>query len=473
MKTIQTVARYFPEVCGGIQIRLSELLPVLQEYGVESKIAAAQESPNENTYIHKGMEVYRYPAFPVPKPEPNHGEVPHEGFEHFARWLKAQQADIYHQHQWNPKCGLPHLRLAKELGMTTIVSIRLPESVCQRQTLMLNGKEDCDGKIDPVRCSNCCGVSDNLPPSLLRGLSHTPVPVSTMTRGVFRRLERAPGPIGTAAGTLLRPTFIPTYVAARQRGLLEMAKYADRIVTLSQRLYEILLINGVPEEKLTICRTGIPDSFVEAAQKLKPNKQRTNKLRVVFLGRWNPNKGIHILVDAISSLPAEVPIELTIHASAIDDENYRQGILKKIEKEPRIRVAPPLSREELPSALNSYDVLALPAQWFDVRPMVILEGHTFGLPVLGSDMGGIPELIRHDVDGLLLPPTDISAWANALQKLAVNSDYLEKLTQGIQPIRTMSMEAKDTVSLYNQLLKERPVSQGFVPEPILTSVGAQ
>lgn len=377
MKTIQTVARYFPEVCGGIQIRLSELLPALQEYGVESKIAAAQEKPQEDTYTYKGTEVYRYPAFPVPLPEPNHGEYPHGGFERFARWLKQQRAEIYHQHQWTPKCGLPHLRLAKELGMTTIMSIRLPESICQRQTLMLQGKEACDGKIDIGRCSYCCSVPQSLPPSVLQGLSHTPTPIGSLARRANRVLNRTPAPIGRTAEAMLSPIYITTFVAARQQSLLEMAKYADRIVTLSQQLHDILLSNGVPQEKLVICRTGVPDSFVEAAQELKPKKQRTNTLRVVFLGRWNQTKGVHILVDAMKSLPPEIPIELTIHASAVDNENYRQQVLRKIESEPRIRVAQRLMRDELPSVLTTYDVLALPAQWFDVRPMVVLEGQWF------------------------------------------------------------------------------------------------
>lgn len=453
MKTIQAVARYFPEKCGGIQIRLSELLPVLQTYGVESKIAAAQDSPHEDTYIHHKVEVYRYPVFPTPKAEPNHGEFPHGGFERFARWLKEQKADIYHQHQWTPKCGLPHLRLAKELGMATVVSLRLPEAICQRQTLMLKGQEVCDGKIDEVRCSYCCGTPTSLPSSVIKSLSHMPIAVSGIATGLLRRLDRAPAPISATAAALLCPVSIPAYVAGRRRSLLEMARLADRIVTLSERLYEMLLLNGVPEEKLVMCRTGIPDFFSRTALKL--NKEITKPLRVVFLGRWNPTKGIHILVEAVKSLPTELPIELTIYGSAIDNEKYRQEILQNVENEHRIRVAQPLTREELPLVLATFDVLALPAQWFDVRPMVILEAHTSGLPVLGSDIGGIPELIRHNVDGLLLPPTDVKAWAEALAQLAVNANLLAKLRQGIQPVRTISMEAADTVAIYKNILEEQ------------------
>jgi len=458
MKTIQAVARYFPEKCGGIQIRLSELLPLLQNYGVESKIAAAQESPYEATYMHRGLEVYRYPVCPTPRAEPNHGESPHGGFEYFARWLKEQNADIYHQHQWTPRCGLPHLRFAKELGMATVVSLRLPEAICQRQTLMLQGKEVCDGKIDDVRCSYCCGVPTSLPTSAIKSLSRMPMPISGIATGLLRRLKDMPSPVSASAAALLLPASIPAYVAARRHSLLEMARLADRLVTLSERLYEMLLFNGVPEEKLVLCRTGIPDSFAMQAPKLK--QERIKPLQVAFLGRWNRTKGIHILVEAVKSLPAEMPIELTIYGSAVDDEQYRQEILQNIESDRRIHVAPSLTREKLPSILATFDILALPAQWFDVRPMVILEAHTLGLPVLGSNIGGIPELIRHNIDGLLLPPTDVKAWAKALSHLATDTNLLNKLRQGIQPVRTMNMEAVDTVGIYEGILKEQSASKG-------------
>ncbi len=452
MKTIQAVARYLPEKCGGIQIRLSELLPVLQAYGVESKIAAAQDSRHENTYSHNGIEVYRYPVFPQPKAEPNYGKLPHGKFEYFERWLKEQKADIYHQHQWNPKCGLPHLRLAKELGMATVVSIRLPSPVCQRETLMLNGQEVCDGKIDEVRCSHCCGVPSAISDTAIQSLVHTPLSISNTASKLLHQFRKTPTPINAAATALLTPVSLPAYIVARRQGLLEMAKFADRIVTLSDRLYETLLLNGVPQQKLIICKTGVPDIFL-SSQNIK--KTAHQALQVVFLGRWNRNKGIHILVEAIKSLPNNISIELTIYGSAVDDEKYRQQIIQSIKGEPRIRIAETLTREELPKVLATYDILALPAQWFDVRPMSILEAHAVKLPVLGSDVGGVNELIKHNVDGLLLPPTDVKAWAEAFVQLSKEPNLLSKLRQGIQPIRTMSMEAIDTVNLYKIVLEEK------------------
>jgi len=331
--------------------------------------------------------------------------------------------------------------------MATVVTLHLPMPICQRHTLMFYGQQACDGKIEQVRCSHCCGVPKSLSAAAINNLSHTPIPISQMARGLLRRLTPMPRPVGAIADKLLTPFVVPTFVAARQYGLQEMARFADRIVVVCEWLYEALLANDIPREKLVLCRYGIPDSFDKAVPKLK---QHSEPLRVGFLGRWSTDKGIHILVEAFKYLPTEIPIELTIHAVG-DDEQYRKQILARIASDNRIHVAQPLAREDLPAALARFDVLAVPSQWLETGPLVVLEAHAAGTPVLGSNLGGIAELVRHNVDGLLILPNDIRAWTDALAQLAMDASLLERLRQGIRPVRSISTEAADTTALYRSI----------------------
>lgn len=451
MKAVQAVARYFPDHCGGIQIHLNELLPELAAQGVASQIAASQDTLPEAAYTHNGIEVFRYPVFPRTKSEPNHGETPHGGFEYFANWLTKQKADIYHQHQWNPKCGLPHLRLAKQLGMSTVVTVHLAQPICQRHTLMLNGQTACDGRIEPERCSRCCGVSNYLPASAIDQLTRMPMPISVLAGGLLRRLEHRPAM--QTIGSFLRPFCIPAYVAGRLRGLQEMARYADQIIAVCEWLYQALLINGIPKEKLTLCRCGVPNAFQGTHQQ---HVQGDQPLKVAFLGRWDERKGIHILVEAVKALPSQIPIQLVIHGIP-QNEQYRQKVLADVATDPRIRVAEQLSRQNLPSALADFDLVAVPSQLFETGPLTILEAHALGIPVLGSDLGGISELVRHGINGWLVPPDDIQAWTEALARLAADGHLLRQLQQGIQPVRTLKVEAAETAALYHHLLQDKLV----------------
>ncbi|NEP17892.1 MAG: glycosyltransferase family 4 protein [Leptolyngbya sp. SIO4C1] len=446
-RAVHTVARYFPEDCGGIQMRLSELLPLLTRYGISSKIAAAHAQSSSTTYVHKDIEVFRYPAVPQPPAEPNHGAFPHAGFEQFAHWLSEQQAELYHQHQWTPSCGLPHLRYAKQLGLKTIVSIRLPQAICQRQTLMLNGTEPCDGKIDVARCTQCCEpIAQALPATAMHLFAQ--LPAAMWAQLPLPASLYAPTAIPNQKVAPFRALSTPAFIEARRRSLLEMAEQADRIIMLSELLRDMFIRNGVPKDKLVMVRTGLP----EYVPTVTASRRRTEgPLKVVFLGRWNRTKGIHILVDAVERLPESVPIELSIHGVP-NDEHYEREVRASISDSSRIRIKPQLQRDSLADQLSQYDVLAAPAQWFDVRPMVVLEGHACKLPVLGSNMGGIPELINDGVDGLLLPPSDPQAWADALAKLACDRAYLEQLQQGIRPVRRMQAEAADMAQVYQSLL---------------------
>jgi glycosyltransferase involved in cell wall biosynthesis len=469
MKVIQAVSRYFPDPCGGIQIHLKALVPALKALGVQSLIAASQDAPTASSYRYKGTAVYRYPVFPPPPAEPNHGSTPHGGFAHFATWVSQQNADIYHQHQWNPQCGLPHLRWAKTLGLKTVVTLHLAQPICQRLTLLHQGQTPCDGRIDPVRCSRCAEpLAKALPDPALHLLSQIPTPW----------LERLPLPRSACVpptqprqwGSYLRPLVVPAHIAARRRSLLEIAELSDRIVVVCDWLYQALLANGLPPEKLVLCRCGVPEFFVQqaaAARRFPVLSPRNAPLRVAYLGRWHRDKGIHRLVEAVQALPPSVPVDVTIHGIANDDA-YRHSVLKQINGDPRLRIAAPLSREEMPAVLATFDVVAVPSQCLETGPLVVLEAHALGIPVVGSAMGGIAELVNPGVDGLLVPPQDSLAWAAALQRLACDRAYLHHLRQGIRPVRTIQTESQELVSLYHHLLGNAlPGPSSLAPRPLV------
>jgi glycosyltransferase involved in cell wall biosynthesis len=74
------------------------------------------------------------------------------------------------------------------------------------------------------------------------------------------------------------------------------------------------------------------------------------------------------------------------------------------------------------------------------------------VPVLGADLGGITERIRHGVDGLLLPFDDPQAWAHAIHELARNRPLLARLAANCRQDRTIDDVASEMVVLYRQIL---------------------
>jgi len=130
---------------------------------------------------------------------------------------------------------------------------------------------------------------------------------------------------------------------------------------------------------------------------------------------------------------------------------YRQRIVAEIAFDPRIRLCEPLPNHAVVPTLRGYDILAVPSQWLETGPLVVLEAFAAGIPVLGSNLGGVSELVRHDVDGLLLPHADPTAWGRALVALSTDSANLSRLRTGVRPPRSMAEVAAEMTELYASL----------------------
>ena len=448
MKIVHNFHRFFPEACGGIQIHLSELMPHLKLEGVFSKVAAAIEGQQAQAYAYHDVDVYRYPTFPEPPLEPNHGAFKHGRFHLFYEWLMQEKPDVYHQHQWTRRCGLEHLKIAKQLNIKTVVTLHLPEAICLRRTLMFEGKTACNGRITVSKCSKCVDTySQKLPNPMLSLLGQ--LPTSVINQLSLPDVSYLGHPVQSKKAALTRPLVMPSYVNERLRSLRQLSKFSDRIIVVCDWLKQALLVNGIPEQKIGLCKYGIELPNI-LQDKPKSGRSKAAALKIAFLGRWYKTKGLHILVEAMNLISPDISIKLYIHAIP-QDESYQQKMTQLIQTNQRIRIERQIPRSELQSTLAQYDVLAVPSQWLETGPLVVLEAHSIGIPVVGSNLGGIAERVRNNVDGILVEANNPHAWANAFTQLACDPSFLEKLKQGIQPVRTISREARELAQMYRQL----------------------
>jgi len=438
VKIIHSLGWYFPDSCGGTEVYVSELAGELRTHQIESLIAAPRTGETEDSYLHEGQEVYRYPVGPVPTLRQVRGETPHDGFSFFEAWLRQHRKAVYHQHSWTTGCGSHHLRLAKELGMPTVVTIHTPNPVCKRGTMMLYGQHACDGKIDRVRCTACLYQSHKFPEAVSKILAAV-VSAVNLPVGNSNRSSKT-------ATALQLPGLADEHLAS----LKSMAVYADKIVAVCQWLYDALLKNGVPSEKLVLCRQGIPGEVFSKNASERCVGHEDVPLKIGFLGRWDPVKGIHILVEAIRKIPASVRVECFIYGLQQSPENssYAKTVLKKAQGDTRIHFEKALTRFEIPAVLGRIDLLAVPSQWLETGPLVVLEAQAAGVPVLGSDLGGIAELVQQGVNGWLVPPTDVQAWADAIIALAKDRKKIIRLKM---PVRSMSQAAHEMLKVYQSL----------------------
>jgi glycosyltransferase involved in cell wall biosynthesis len=441
MRVIETAGFYCPDSTGGTETYVSALAKCLQAQDVECSVAAPHASERAIRYVHEGVDVFRYPVPRRWRRCEVQGREPPRGFDIFEDWLRRQHADVYHQHSWTTGCGLWHLKSAKRLGLKTVVTVHVPGNICMRGTMLYEGRAACDGKLVPEKCASCW--------LQWKGLS----------RRAALRVARLPQPFGSLEWLpRLGPVLAARALAAdRAQQLHEMITVADRIVAVCDWLHDALTTNGVPSRQLVLNRQGVEAPKFETSSRAdKPS----DVLRLGFLGRWDPIKGAHVLLEAFKLVPLHLPVTLDICATAQGNagEKYRDHVQRAGRGDPRIRVLPPISHAEVPAFLSGLDAIVVPSQWLETGPLVVLEAFAAGTPVLGSDLGGIRELVSHGSNGLLVPHDDVSSWTAAMVRLATDGGLHRRLRNGIGRVRTMSEVGADMVALYRELMAVRYAS---------------
>jgi len=175
----------------------------------------------------------------------------------------------------------------------------------------------------------------------------------------------------------------------------------------------------------------------------------------VFLGRLDPTKGLHVLLDALDLVP-DLAIHVDVHTlMEANPGPYSQGLQKRLEAHPKIRICAPVPSSEVISTMRDASALVVPSLWFETGPLVVLEAFAAGIPVVGSGLGGIAEWVTDGGDGLLVPDLKPETWAAALRRLVVEPGLLAKLTAGVKAPRDMTAVANEMLAIYQELAAER------------------
>ena len=176
-------------------------------------------------------------------------------------------------------------------------------------------------------------------------------------------------------------------------------------------------------------------------------------LRIAYFGRIDRAKGPDLLVRALKMIPnALVRVDIFAIRQADGPDQVYDWLAAQAQLDPRLILHTAVAPEKVVSVMADYDLIAVPSRWLETGPLVVLEAFAAGVPVLGSNLGGIAELVRDGVDGILVAPNDAAAWAVAIDRLAENRYVIDALRARIAPPRTMDAAADDMAALYAEIL---------------------
>jgi glycosyltransferase involved in cell wall biosynthesis len=348
--------------------------------------------------------------------------------EQFARVLERCEPDVVHVHARTAAVSSALVGRARRHGARVVLTYHSPTMSCARGTMLLGGREPCDGELRPVRCTRCA----------LGGLG-VPAPLAAL----------AASPMGLAASRRGRGRLrVPSLIERAADDFREMLGAVDHVVAVCDWVRDVLLRNGAAPERLTLCRQGV----ATAAGPVPARPRETGgPLRIAYYGRFDPAKGVGLLIDALrAAQSARVALDLYLVNQASDGAPAE--LQARCASDGRIAIKPSLAPSQVVGSMAGYDLVAVPSSWMETGPLVVLEAWAAGVPVLGANRGGIAELVRDGIDGMLVAPGDVSAWSNAIARLADDRDLVERLRRNVGPPRTMAPVATEMAAVYRQVL---------------------
>lgn len=452
VRSLHVPFTFFPDAAGGTEVYVASLARHLRQVGQEAMIAAPGN--DEVSYRYGGLSVRRFPVSDRLSLRELYSEGDRLAARSFARILQEEQPDVVHLHAWSAGVSLQMVHAAKRRNIPVVFTYHTPGVSCPRGTLMRWGRETCDGALNTGRCTACA----------LHGLG-APLPLAWMAAQVPVATGRSLGELGLS-GDLWTGLRMRELVALQQANWRALLAEVDRVVAPGRWVEALLLGNGVDGAKLILSRQGIEEQR-DQGMRLCP---AGSMLRVAYLGRFDPAKGVDLLIRAIRTMPtARVKLDLFGIVQGSRGTGYEQELRRLARSDSRITFRKPVPGEQIVPLLRDYHLLAVPSQGLETGPLVVLEAFAAGIPVLGSDRGGIAELVTPGVDGLLVESRSVHKWRQALQRLASDRQLLARLQAGVRPPRAMADVAREMAALYQDLLAPDTMASEALPAATRTA----
>ncbi|NEO21428.1 glycosyltransferase [Moorena sp. SIO4A5] len=433
MKIIQVPFCFYPDPVGGTEIYVEALSSHLQQQGLDIIIVAP--SSTNQIYHHQALPVQRFAvSSTLPDLRNLYGLGDPQAAQNFSQILDREKPDLIHLHAFTSGVSLRLVRAAKQLQIPIIFTYHTPTVSCQRGTLLKNGTQICSGKLDRVTCTSCT----------LQGMGMG-APQAQLIGKLPPKIGHSLGALGLWGGvwTALRMSEL---MECRQQAFYNLMSEVDHIIAVCDWVKQVLLLNQVAEDRITVLRQGLCHPVTPAHPQASAG---SFTLKLVFLGRLDPTKGVHLLIQALSQVP-DLPVTLDIYgiSQATIADPYQQQLQTLAHQDTRIHFQSPVASTEVVQTIANYDLLAVPSQCLETGPLVVLEAFAAGIPVIGSRLGGIAELVQDGVNGILVEPTSVEAWAEKIRDLCGDRSQLTHLRSGILPPQDMQTVAKHMRLIY-------------------------
>ncbi|MPZ76993.1 MAG: glycosyltransferase [Deltaproteobacteria bacterium] len=193
------------------------------------------------------------------------------------------------------------------------------------------------------------------------------------------------------------------------------------------------------------------ETFLQNGIQIKRNVRDV----ILYAGVLIPLKGVHHLIKAFVLIAADFPTAELVIIGRDENKAYAAGLreqVKEIGLEGRVQFVRPMSQSELAIWMAEACVLVLPST-SEGLGRVLIEAMAAGTPVVGSRVGGIPEIVEDGARGFLIPPGDENALADKLRWLLHNPDKAREMGEHARAFAERLCSTENYLKAYKQIFE--------------------
>ncbi|MBD2177247.1 glycosyltransferase family 4 protein [Pseudanabaena sp. FACHB-1998] len=449
MKLLLTSHQFLPEHSSGTEILTFQVAKELKNRGHEVTVFTGHptktempESDRFESYVYKGIKVLRFHHSYVPLGgQKNMVEAEYNNIffaNYFRKYLKEFNPDIVH---------FFHLSKLSASAIDVCVSLKIPRImtttdfwlVCPTNQLRLPDGNLCNGPdINSINCVRHI-VQISQSPNTHAKLNLLPNWLVVFLIWIIK-------------SKLLYKLWFTEYVLAlvkRQQFLKIRMNNLDRVLVPTRLMQNILQNNGLNPNLISYMPYGLDIEDIIP----NSNKGLNKELRVGFIGTLFEHKGVHLLIES-TKLLSNINFELKIYGNLGDFPEYVAKLYKIASNDPRINFCGTFPNPEIGKILSEIDVLVVPSIWYENTPLVIYSAQAAGCPVIATNLGGMSEVVQHEINGLLFEKGNIRELANCIRKLDEDREFLKQLANNSVSPKSMQEYVHELESIYENLLNQ-------------------
>jgi len=455
MRILLTVHQFLPDHGSGTELIALNTARELMHRGHDVQIFTAHPAkvllPDEHRfdqYEYAGIRVHRFQHQLIPMgKQTNLIEMEYRN-DFFKQWFRAflqrERPDLVHFiHLY--RLSTTAIDACRELGIPTVFTATDFWFICPLVQLRL-----ADGSL----CQGPNGVASNC----VRHIAEVE-PLSDLAKRI-RNVSQALLTIGTWAihhhllparectNSIRAISDRPSYMASKINQI-------DRVIVPSRIMAEMLQRHGLKRARTIYLPYGINTECIPR----RTDRGTAGVLRIGFMGTLTEHKGCHVLIEAVRSLPRSTPVELVIHGKLHEFPEYAARLRALVQDDTRIHFRGAFHSSDVGAVLLQLDIVVCPSLWYENTPLVIYEAMAAGVPVIASNLGGMAESVKKDVNGLLFEPGNAQELAAHLRRLTEDRSLVQRFSASTTMPLSMSGHVTRLEAIYTSLL---PTSAGTI-----------